>query len=84
MKHAVLLLEGKETASEDTVAKHREYLAGLRGKGLLEASGPFRNTVGGLLIYNVEEFDKAYEIISNDPIVTSGCRTFELYTWANN
>lgn len=83
MKHVALLTEGTQPVSEAVVKQHREYLTELRQKGLLASSGPFENITGGLLIYNVAEFDTALEIIGNDPIVQNGCRRFELYTWAN-
>ncbi|GMA65202.1 YciI family protein [Alicyclobacillus fastidiosus] len=83
MKHVALLTEGTQPACEGIVEEHRKYLTELRLKGLLASSGPFQNVTGGLLIYNVADFDAALEIIRHDPIIESGCRHFELYTWAN-
>ncbi|WAH36342.1 YciI family protein [Alicyclobacillus dauci] len=84
MKHVVFLREGTNEVSTEVITAHRDYLDKLRTKGILYGSGPFQNIVGGLLIYNVDDLTAAEEIILNDPIIKSGCRTFEVYSWSTN
>ncbi len=51
---------------------HREYLAGLKERGKLWASGPFADGHGALIIYEAESPEEADQLLLDDPFHRAG------------
>ena len=61
---------------------HRQYLASLRDKGQLVASGPFTDDSGALIIYEAPSSEEAEQILQNDPFCKNGIfLTWKLRPW---
>jgi uncharacterized protein YciI len=52
--------------------RHREYLALLRDRGQLAASGPFMDDSGALIIYEAAEVGEAEGLLKGDPFYENG------------
>jgi uncharacterized protein YciI len=46
---------------------HRQYLASLRERGQLVASGPFTDDSGALIIYEAPTHEEAEKLLQGDP-----------------
>lgn len=67
------------------VDAHRAYLAGLKAKGLLLASGPLDPRTGGALLLRVPDdaVDAALDAVRDgDPFYQAGVAQYELQPWA--
>jgi uncharacterized protein YciI len=51
---------------------HRQYLASLRERGQLVASGPFTDDSGALIIYEAPTREEAEKLLQGDPFHQSG------------
>lgn len=51
---------------------HRQYLASLRERGQLVASGPFTDDSGALIIYEAGSREEAETILRGDPFHANG------------
>jgi uncharacterized protein YciI len=51
---------------------HREYLASLKAKGQLAASGPFADGSGALIVYEAASAADAEAILKADPFHANG------------
>jgi hypothetical protein len=51
---------------------HRQYLASLKAKGQLAASGPFTDDSGALIIYEATSHDEAERLLKADPFCAAG------------
>jgi uncharacterized protein YciI len=51
---------------------HRQYLAGLKERGRLAASGPFTDDSGALIIYEAPSAEDAEKILKSDPFCQNG------------
>lgn len=69
---------------------HLRYLASLEERGELFMAGPLMNenpetwSGDGMLIYNVEGIERAREIAANDPLHSTGARSFIIRPWLLN
>lgn len=52
--------------------EHRQYLASLRQKGQLAASGPFTDDSGALIIYEAASAEEAERLLQGDPFCKNG------------
>lgn len=67
------------------VDAHRAYLATLRERGILLASGPFDPRSGGGLLLRVPDDDvhgTLNAVRDNDPFTQTGMAQYELLPWA--
>jgi len=73
MKYAAVIeyLQDKETV-ERLRPVHRQYLALLKEKGQLAASGPFADGSGALIVYEAESAEAAEAILKGDPFHANG------------
>lgn len=73
MKYAAIIdyLQDKETV-ERLRPVHRQYLASLKEKGQLAASGPFADGSGALIVYEAESPAAAEAILKGDPFQVNG------------
>jgi uncharacterized protein YciI len=61
---------------------HRQYLAALRERGQLAASGPFTDDSGALIIYEASSRDEAEKIVQGDPFHANGIfLRYQLRPW---
>lgn len=82
MKVAAIIEYGNREAIAETRPKHREYLAKLREKGKLAASGPFTDDSGALIIYETESIDEAEQLLLDDPFRRVGVfQEYQLRPW---
>ena len=51
---------------------HRQYLASLKEKGQLAASGPFTDDSGALIVYEAATKEEAEAILKGDPFNQAG------------
>ncbi len=51
---------------------HRQYLASLKAKGQLAASGPFTDDSGALIVYEAESAAEAERLLQGDPFHANG------------
>lgn len=51
---------------------HRQYLAGLKERGQLAASGPFSDDSGALIIYEASSREDAETLLKGDPFCKNG------------
>ena len=73
MKYAAVIeyLQDKETV-ERLRPVHRQYLASLKAKGQLAASGPFADGSGALIVYEAESPAAAELLLTGDPFHANG------------
>jgi hypothetical protein len=51
---------------------HRQYLASLKEKGQLAASGPFTDDSGALIVYEADTAEAAEALLRGDPFHQAG------------
>jgi uncharacterized protein YciI len=80
--YAVILrpVAGREL-SLPIVQKHAQHLAELDARGKLVMAGPFVDNPLGLLIMKGSNKAEITHILNDDPMITSGAKTFEVATW---
>ena len=74
---------GKGLDLRPYLAAHLEYMIALERQGKLFASGPFgKGTSGdGLTVLRAADEAEAREIMSKDPFIIHGVRTFTIKEW---
>jgi uncharacterized protein len=61
---------------------HRQYLAELRQRGQLAASGPFTDDSGALIIYEANTKEEAEQFLQGDPFYQNGIFVrYQLRPW---
>jgi uncharacterized protein YciI len=60
---------------------HLRYLAERFQRGEVAMAGPFTDGSGGLVVYQTDSLEHAYQLASQDPAVQSGARRLELKAW---
>jgi uncharacterized protein YciI len=61
---------------------HRQYLADLRQRGQLAASGPFTDDSGALIVYEAGSRAEAEQILQGDPFFKNGIfQEYQLRPW---
>jgi len=63
------------------VQEHAQHLAELDAQGKLVIAGPFVDNPLGLLVMKGSSKAEITHIMNEDPMITSGVRTFEVATW---
>ena len=87
---AVTTPAGSPEEVKANLPDHLAYQAELERRGQLALAGPMSDESGdhmqgvGLIIYRAESFDAARAIAEQDPMHTSGARTFTLRRWMIN
>jgi uncharacterized protein YciI len=62
--------------------QHRLYLASLRDKGQVAASGPFTDDSGALIIYEAASAEEAEALLKGDPFYANGIfLRYQLRAW---
>lgn len=83
MKFAAVIEYSQDKAKVAAVRPaHRQYLAGLRDRGQLAASGPFTDDSGALIIYEAASREEAESILQGDPFHQNGIfLRYQLRPW---
>jgi uncharacterized protein YciI len=76
----VYLMKNEKPLNGDIITKHVEYLKKLKGEERLLLCGPFTDYPGGMVIFSAENIEEATNIAKADPLISSGCKTFEIRT----
>ncbi|MBF6435804.1 YciI family protein [Nocardia cyriacigeorgica] len=63
------------------VEPHKQFLAELRAKGMLQETGRFTDGTGGAYIVLADSLDQAREIVFTDPVHTTGASEVTVYEW---
>ncbi|WP_280182655.1 YciI family protein [Nocardia cyriacigeorgica] len=63
------------------VEPHKQFLAELRAKGMLQETGRFTDGTGGAYIVLADSLDQAREIVYTDPVHTTGASEVTVYEW---
>lgn len=69
---------------EEILDDHLDYLDSLIDQGKIFAKGPFTDHSGGLIVYMVDSYEEAQELIENDPVILEKSRKYELKEWRSN
>ncbi len=73
MKFAAIIEYSQDRAKVDAVRPvHRQYLAALKERGQLAASGPFTDGSGALIVYEAATEEEAEAILKGDPFHANG------------
>jgi uncharacterized protein YciI len=73
MKFAAVIEYLQDTSTVERLRPiHREYLALLKSKGQLAASGPFADGSGALIVYEAASADAAEALLKADPFHANG------------
>ena len=83
MKYAAII---EYTRDKDKIQairpQHRQYLAMLRERGQLAASGPFTDDSGALIVYEAASVEEAEKLLQGDPFHQNGIfLTYVLRPW---
>jgi uncharacterized protein YciI len=70
-----------EEGTEKIVGEHFEYLQDLQRKGDLILAGRFSDVLIGLSMLEVDSYERAMEIMQNDPAVKAKIFHAEIYPW---
>ena len=83
MKYAAVIEYSRDQAKIQSIRPvHRQYLATLRERGQLAASGPFTDDSGALLVYEAASAEEAEKILQGDPFHQNGIfLTYTLRPW---
>jgi uncharacterized protein len=76
----IYLMHNQKSVNSDIVKSHVEYLKKLNRIGKLVLCGPFLDYPGGMVIICAEDLIEATNIAKCDPLIDSGCKTFEIRT----
>ena len=83
MKFAAVIEYTRDKAKVAEVRPvHRQYLADLRQRGQLAASGPFTDDSGALIIYEADSREEAEQLLQGDPFHKNGIfQQYQLRPW---
>ncbi len=83
MKFAAIIEYSRDKARVDAIRPvHRQYLASLKERGQLVASGPFTDGSGALIIYEAPTPEEAEAILRGDPFHANGIfLSWQLRPW---
>ncbi|HEV3260096.1 MAG TPA: YciI family protein [Gemmataceae bacterium] len=83
MKFAAIIEYSQDKARIAAIRpEHRQYLAGLRERGQLAASGPFTDDSGALIIYEARSRADAEKLLQADPFYKNGIfQGYQLRPW---
>jgi uncharacterized protein YciI len=77
IEHGVV---NKETFDQ-FVPAHREYVKSLNAQGHEARTGYWRESRGGMLLFQANSLAEARQIVLQDPLIANGCVEFELHEW---
>jgi uncharacterized protein YciI len=73
MKFAAIIEYSQDKAKvEEIRPTHRQYLAVLKAKGQIAATGPFTDGSGALIVYEAATMEEAESFLKADPFNAAG------------
>ena len=83
MKFAAIIEYAKDKEKIAVIRpQHRQYLAELRDRGQVAASGPFTDDSGALIIYEASNAEEAERFLKADPFNANGIfLRYQLRPW---
>jgi uncharacterized protein YciI len=63
------------------VPAHKAFVKQLNDSGHQATTGYWRNSRGGMLLFQAESQAEAETIIAQDPLISNGCVEYELHEW---
>lgn len=73
MKFAAIIEYSQDKAKIAEIRPvHRQYLASLKERGQLAASGPFTDDTGALIVYEAGSKEEAEKLLQGDPFHAGG------------
>jgi uncharacterized protein len=76
----VYLMTNQKPINNDIIKSHVEYLRSLKAQDKLILCGPFSDYPGGMVVISAESIIEATDIAKSDPLIVSGCKSFEIRT----
>lgn len=83
MKYAAIIEYSRDQEKIQSIRPvHRQYLAQLRQRGQLAASGPFTDDSGALIVYEAASAEEAEKLLQGDPFHQNGIfQNYVLRPW---
>ena len=83
MSWFVKIEEGKVDKStfDQYLPAHKAYVQELIAKGHQAKTGYWAQRGGGMMLFEAASMDEAEAIVAADPLVQSGCVSYQLYEW---
>jgi uncharacterized protein YciI len=63
------------------VPAHKAFVQKLNASGHQATTGYWRNSRGGMLLFQADSQAEAEQIIAQDPLIANGCVEYELHEW---
>lgn len=63
------------------VPAHKAFVAQLNAEGHQATTGYWRESRGGMLLFQADSKAEAEQIVAQDPLVVNGCVDYELHEW---
>jgi uncharacterized protein YciI len=81
MKQYLILTMRTPEFDANVIAAHRTHLDALRGRGVLDASGPFTDKSGGAYLIRAESLEDARALAFADPLHLTGSSEITVREW---
>jgi uncharacterized protein YciI len=66
---------------DQSVPAHRAFVQQLNASGHHATTGYWRNSRGGMLLFQANSLAEAESIVAKDPLIANGCVEYELHEW---
>lgn len=63
------------------VPAHKAFVQRLNAQGHQATTGYWRESRGGMLLFQAESFAEAQQIVAQDPLIVNRCVEYELHEW---
>ncbi|WP_299486368.1 YciI family protein [Acaryochloris sp. IP29b_bin.137] len=63
------------------VPAHLAYIKTLDAQGHHPKTGYWRESAGGMLIFQAQSYEEAQAIVQQDPLILNRCVEYELHEW---
>ena len=63
------------------VSAHLKYVQSLTERGHKAQTGYWRNSAGGMLIFEADSWETAESLVKQDPLIENCCVDYDLHEW---
>ncbi len=63
------------------VPAHKAYVKALNERGHEATTGYWKNSRGGMLLFQAADLDQAQQLVSQDPLIENHCVEYDLFEW---
>jgi len=63
------------------IPAHLAYVNHLETQGHQAKTGYWRESAGGMLIFQAQSYEEAQKIVEQDPLILNHCVEYELHEW---